>query len=135
LKREVKMSIDRQPVFAIKAADNLSDSIVQEYVNLCYNSGLNAQGEQAQLALDEIRQWRAENPDKCKFPDHMHVPANDDDSFEARLELLEAIHLPLTAGDKIYEGDRVVLGAAGTVLPRTRRPADRSGMTPAPEDL
>jgi hypothetical protein len=102
------MPINNMPVFILKAKDNLSDQIVQAYVNLCYNSGLPEQGEQAQLALDEIRQWRAENPDKCKFPDHTHIPADNPAS--------QGEPMRIVADGWINPGDVVGLNAKGKLV-------------------
>lgn len=63
------------PVFVIKARDDLAVATIEVYAGLCTAAGLDDQREQVDRALDEIRAWRAANPDECRLPDHTHMPA------------------------------------------------------------
>jgi hypothetical protein len=64
-----------EPVFTIKAKDNLAVAIVRSYLLFCEVRGLEKQADEVAKALLEIEEWRAANPSKLKWPDHMHKPA------------------------------------------------------------
>lgn len=70
-----RSTIAPMPVFVIKARDDLAVATIEFYAGLCTAAGLDEQREQVGRALDEIRAWRAANPDECRLPDHDHVPA------------------------------------------------------------
>lgn len=64
------------PVFTIKAKDRLALGPIRVYRDLCRAAGLNAQAEQVNKAINEFIEWREQNPDAIKNPDHVHVPAD-----------------------------------------------------------
>jgi len=69
------MSYDTMPVFVLKAKDNLAPRIIELYAAECVTRDLHEQARQVRKALAEFEDWRQRNPDKCKLPDHRHVPA------------------------------------------------------------
>lgn len=66
---------DPMPVFVIKARDNLAEATVRDYMKACAGLWDQDQAWEVSLALAEIKAWRERNPEKCKWPDHRHVPA------------------------------------------------------------
>lgn len=98
--------IKNMPVFAIQAKDNVSVGAIRRYIDICVDYGLHEQAKQSQLALEEILQWRKENPDLCKSPDHTHIPSDDPNSFESIL-----------LGASVDETEARVRGARSGMLP------------------
>ncbi len=71
-----------EPAFTIKAKDNLALDTIAEYQRLCTEHELHDQAAEVGRAIDEIRDWRAANPDRWKMPDHDHVPASNQEKPE-----------------------------------------------------
>lgn len=65
---------DGMPVFTIKAQDDLALRVVSAYRELCVSEGLSEQAYQVAKAIGEITEWRIAHPERCKLPDHTHVP-------------------------------------------------------------
>ena len=61
-----------EPQFHMRAKDNCTLPAVKQYLQECLKRGLHDQAQEVVTAVDEIQQWRDENPDKCKDPDHKH---------------------------------------------------------------
>lgn len=68
-------SDDPEPIFVLKAKDNLTLETIRRYRERCEAHGLTDQVRQVNLATDEIYLWRKRNIAKCKMPEHEHVPA------------------------------------------------------------
>ncbi len=68
------------PVFTIKAKDALAVEAVAAYRDLCTKYGLFEQANQVQLALEEIRAWQQDHEDDLRLPDHVHVPAGEQEA-------------------------------------------------------
>jgi len=64
------------PVFTIQAKHRLAVRAVRAYRDFCLDAGLTAQAAQVQRAIDEMREWRHQNKELIKDPDHEHVPAS-----------------------------------------------------------
>lgn len=60
---------DPEPVFVIKAHDDVAVAAITCYRDSCVARGLYRQAAEVQDALNEIKAWRRRNPD------HPHVPA------------------------------------------------------------
>lgn len=71
----------QMPTFTLLAKDDLSMAAVRAYRFACQAAGLDDQVVEVDEALEEFETWRLHNPDKCKLPDHKHVPAGDELPF------------------------------------------------------
>ena len=60
--------LDGEPVFIIRAQDNLAYGVVEHYLDMTKKyKGKNSIRTEAQLT--RIQQWQQENPSKVKIPD------------------------------------------------------------------
>ncbi len=66
---------DPMPVFAIQASDNIASVAIGAYIAACCDRDLFGQAQEVIAAFEEINAWRERHPDRCKWPDHEHVPA------------------------------------------------------------
>lgn len=64
------------PVFTIKAKDRLALGPLRMYRELCRAAKLYDQAHQVDMAITEFAEWREQNPDAIKDPDHKHVPVD-----------------------------------------------------------
>lgn len=70
------MSAEPEPVFIIKAKDNLALRAINFYRDICLAEGLVDQANEVKKAHIEINKWRRLYPGHCKNPDHKHIMQN-----------------------------------------------------------
>lgn len=66
-----------EPVFPLRAQDELAPGIVVEYMLACHRAGLTKQAKQVDLAHREMRRWQLNNKGKVHLPDHQHRPVGE----------------------------------------------------------
>jgi hypothetical protein len=70
--------MSKMPEFTIKAKDEFAISTLIAYREECINFRLEDQAKEVQLAIEEMIDWRSDNPELVKYPDHKHIPAGED---------------------------------------------------------
>jgi len=65
---------DSMPRFTFLAKDNYMTDALDAYFDSLTRAGLLEQAEEVRKAIQEIVDWQANNEDRMKDPDHVHVP-------------------------------------------------------------
>jgi hypothetical protein len=76
LGRLMKAADDPMPVFTIQGKDLLAAPVIAYYQRQVEGLLDGGQANEVELARREIEAWQKRNPDRCKYPDHKHIPAS-----------------------------------------------------------